>query len=142
MLGCCGAICDWAGRYEMYADTIAFLDRQLEALGNPRVIAGCPTCKKNLSKREHLQVQGVWKVLEEIGLPEKAKRLNKPIAVHDACGARGDAETQASIRRIAQSLGCQPLRWQGPSIRATPPSNRVHKSRYAARTVAGAMAVA
>lgn len=113
MLGCCGAICDWAGRYEMYADTIAFLDRQLEALGNPRVIAGCPTCKKNLSKREHLQVQGVWKVLEEIGLPEKAKRLNKPIAVHDACGAREDAETQASIRRIAQSLGCQPLRWQG-----------------------------
>ena len=105
MLGCCGAICDWAGRYEMYADTIAFLDRQLEALGNPRGIAGCPTCKKNLSKREHLQVQGVWKVLEEIGLPEKAKRLNKPIAVHDACGARGDAETQASIRRIAQSLG-------------------------------------
>ena len=113
MLGCCGAICDWAGRYEMYADTIAFLDRQLEALGNPRVIAGCPTCKKNLSKREPLQVQGVWKVLEDIGLPEKAKRLNKPIAVHDACGARGDAETQASIRRIAQSLGCQPLRWQG-----------------------------
>ena len=107
MLGCCGAICDWAGRYELYADTIVFLDRQLEALGNPRVIAGCPTCKKNLSKREHLQVQGVWKVLEEIGLPEKAKRLNKPIAVHDACGARGDAETQASIRRIAQSLGCQ-----------------------------------
>ena len=113
MLGCCGAICDWAGRYEMYADTIVFLDRQLEALGNPTVIAGCPTCKSNLSKREDLQVQGIWEVLEDIGLPEKAKRLNKPVAVHDACGARGDAETQASIRRIAQSLGCQPLRWQG-----------------------------
>ena len=107
MLGCCGAICDWAGRYEMYADTIAFLDRQLEALGNPKVIAGCPTCKKNLSKREDLQVQGIWEVLEEIGLPERAKRLGKPIAVHDACGARGDEETQASIRRIAESLGCQ-----------------------------------
>ena len=107
MLGCCGAICDWAGRYEMYADTIVFLDRQLAALGNPTVIAGCPTCKKNLAKNEDLQVQGIWEILEEIGLPEKAKRLNKPIAVHDACGARGDAETQASIRRIAESLGCQ-----------------------------------
>ena len=107
MLGCCGAICDWAGRYEMYADTIVFLDRQLEALGNPTVIAGCPTCKKNLSKSEDLQVHGVWEILEEIGLPEKAARLNKPIVVHDACGARGDAETQASIRRIAESLGCQ-----------------------------------
>ncbi len=107
MLGCCGAICDWAGRYELYADTIVFLDRQLAALGNPTVIAGCPTCKKNLAKNEDLQVQGIWEILEEIGLPEKAKRLNKPIAVHDACGARGDAETQASIRRIAESLGCQ-----------------------------------
>ena len=107
MLGCCGAICDWAGRYEMYADTIAFLDRQLASLGNPTVIAGCPTCKKNLAKNEDLQVQGIWEILEEIGLPEKAKRLDKPIAVHDACGARGDGETQASIRRIAESLGCQ-----------------------------------
>ena len=91
----------------MYADTIVFLDRQLAFLGNPTVIAGCPTCKKNLAKDEDLQVQGIWEILEEIGLPEKAKRLNKPIAVHDACGARGDAETQASIRRIAESLGCQ-----------------------------------
>ena len=107
MLGCCGAICDWAGRYEMYADTIVFLDRQLASLGNPTVIAGCPTCKKNLARSEDLQVQGIWEVLENIGLPEKAKRLEKPIAVHDACGARGDGETQASIRRIAESLGCQ-----------------------------------
>ena len=107
MLGCCGAICDWAGRYEMYADTIVFLDRQLEALGNPVVIAGCPTCKKNLSRSEDLQVHGIWEVLEDIGLPEKATRMDRPIAIHDACGARGDAETQASIRRIAESLGCQ-----------------------------------
>ena len=107
MLGCCGAICDWAGRYEMYADTIVFLDRQLEALGNPVVIAGCPTCKKNLSRSEDLKVHGIWEVLEDIGLPEKATRMDRPIAIHDACGARGDAETQASIRRIAESLGCQ-----------------------------------
>ena len=103
MLGCCGAICDWAGRYEMYEDTVRFLDEKLEELGDPVIIAGCPTCKKQLSRHETL---GVWEVLERIGLPEKAKRLEKGIAVHDACGARGDHETQASIRRIAESLGC------------------------------------
>ena len=103
MLGCCGAICDWAGRYEMYEDTVRFLDEKLEELGDPIVIAGCPTCKKQLSRHETV---GVWEVLECIGLPEKAKRLEKGIAVHDACGARGDHETQASIRRIAESLGC------------------------------------
>ena len=103
MLGCCGAICDWAGRYEMYEDTVKFLDEQLEQLGNPVVIAGCPTCKKQLARHETV---GIWDVLENIGLPERAKHTDKPIAVHDACGARGDHETQESIRRIAESLGC------------------------------------
>ena len=103
MLGCCGAICDWAGRYEMYEDTVKFLDEKLEELGNPTVIAGCPTCKKQLSRHE---TKGIWEVLETIGLPEKARRSDKPIAIHDACGARGDHETQESIRRIAESLGC------------------------------------
>ena len=103
MLGCCGTICDWAGRYEMYEDTVKFLDGKLAELGNPTVIAGCPTCKKQLSRHETV---GIWEILEDIGLPEKAKRLDKPIAVHDACGARGDHATQDSIRRIAEALGC------------------------------------
>ena len=107
MLGCCGAICDWAGRYEMYEDTVKFLDQKLAELGDPTVIAGCPTCKKELSSHEGLEIQGIWEVLEDIGLPEKAKRTDKPVAIHDACGARGDHETQDSIRRIAESLGCQ-----------------------------------
>lgn len=104
MLGCCGAICDWAGRYEMQEDTVIFLNEKMTELGNPTVIAGCPTCKKELSRYEAM---GIWNVLEEIGLPEKALRTGKPIAIHDACGARGDHETQDSIRRIAESLGCQ-----------------------------------
>ena len=103
MLGCCGAVSHWAGRYEMYEDTVAFLDSKLAQLGNPIVIAGCPTCKKQLSRHNNV---GIWEVLEEIGLPEKASRMDKPVAVHDACGARGDHETQGSIRRIAESLGC------------------------------------
>ena len=103
MLGCCGAICDWAGRYEMYEDTVKFLDETLAELGSPTVIAGCPTCKKQLSRHEAV---GIWEVLENIGLPEKANRAGRPIAIHDACGARGDQDTQDSIRRIAESLGC------------------------------------
>jgi len=104
MLGCCGAICDWAGRYEMQEDTVKFLDEKMAELGNPTIIAGCPTCKKQLSRHETV---GIWDVLENIGLPEKAKRLNKPVAIHDACGARGDSETQDAIRRIAEKMGCK-----------------------------------
>ncbi len=105
MLGCCGAVSDWAGRYEMYDDTVAFLKEKLADLGNPTVIAGCPSCKKELSAQEN-QVIGIWDILEDIGLPAKAERTEKPIAIHDACGARGDHDTQMAIRRIAESLGC------------------------------------
>ena len=104
MLGCCGAICDWAGRYEMQEDTIRFLNEKMAELDNPTVIAGCPTCRKELSRYENV---GIWEILEKIGLPEKAQRADKPIAIHDACGARGDHDTQQSIRRIAESLGCK-----------------------------------
>ena len=103
MLGCCGAICDWAGRYEMYEDTVKFLDEKLTQLGDPTIIAGCPTCKKELSRHETV---GIWDVLENIGLPEKAKRMDRPVAIHDACGARGDTQTQDAIRRIAEAMGC------------------------------------
>ena len=105
MLGCCGAICDWAGRYELYDDTVAFLREQLQSLGNPVVIAGCPTCKKQLTGQGQ-QVRGIWEVLEEIGLPPH-EQFCGPVAVHDGCGARGDRQTQDSIRRIAEELGCQ-----------------------------------
>ncbi len=103
MLGCCGTICDWAGRYELREETERFLDEQLEALGSPTVIAGCPSCQKELSRH---QTVGIWEILESIGLPEKTTRMERPMAVHDSCGARGDTKTQDSIRRIAQSLGC------------------------------------
>ena len=104
MLGCCGAICDWAGRYEMQEDTVKFLDEKLTELGNPVIIAGCPTCKKELSRHETV---GIWDILETVGLPEKAKRIDRPIAIHDACGARGDSDTQDTIRRIAEAMGCK-----------------------------------
>ena len=105
MLGCCGAICDWAGRYEMYDDTKAFLDEKLASLGNPTVIAGCPTCKKELSGHEGLELVGIWDVLNEIGLPEHREE-NCEVALHDSCGARGDEATQSAIRNLAQKLGC------------------------------------
>ena len=106
LLGCCGAIADWAGRTEMYERTKAFLDSELSKLGDPIVIAGCPTCLKQLRGHEGVSVIGVWDVLQQIGLPEGAKGLDRPAAVHDACGARGDGETQSAIRALLEQLGC------------------------------------
>ena len=105
MLGCCGAICDWAGRYEMQDSTRAFLRSELSKLGDPVIIAGCPTCRKELSELTGREVKGIWEILDEIGLPDGAKGMDRPAALHDACGARGDARTQETVRRLAEKLG-------------------------------------
>ena len=105
MLGCCGAIADWAGRTEMAQQAHELLDRELARLGNPIVIAGCPSCAKELREHGVKELRGIWDVLEEIGLPEGVHKLERPMALHDSCGARGDAATQASIRRLAATLG-------------------------------------
>ena len=107
LLGCCGAICDWAGRYEMSEQTRAFLNGELAKLGDPTIIAGCPTCRKELADFAAAPVTGIWDVLKTIGLPEGAKKLALPMALHDACGARGDEATQSAIRELAAQLGCE-----------------------------------
>lgn len=107
MLGCCGAICDWAGRYTMHEDTIKFLKDKLAGLGSPRIIAGCPTCLKELSGHVQTDIAGIWDVLLDIGLPETARGLPTPAALHDSCGARGDLHTQQAIRTLADQMGCE-----------------------------------
>ncbi len=106
ILGCCGAIADWAGRDEMAEQARQLLDRELARLGDPVVIAGCPSCAKEL--REHgAAVRGIWELLEEIGLPEGVRKTERPMALHDSCGARGDEKTRQSIRRLASALGVE-----------------------------------
>jgi hypothetical protein len=107
MLGCCGAICDWAGRYEMQDKTREFIRTELSKLGDPIIIAGCPTCKKELADCSDSEIVGIWDVLAQIGLPEGAKGLERPAAMHDSCGARGDEATQNAICQLAKKLGCQ-----------------------------------
>ena len=109
LLGCCGAIADWAGRTEMSEQTRDFLDRELSKLGDPTVIVGCPSCKKELETHEGLKLRGIWDVLLELGLPAGGHGLERPAALHDSCGARGDEESQVAIREIAARLGCELL---------------------------------
>lgn len=106
MLGCCGAICDWAGRYELHDQTREFINRELGKLGDPIIIAGCPTCKKELSAHTVGKITGIWDVLNEIGLPKHTDKQETKVALHDSCGARGDQNTQETIRTLAAALGC------------------------------------
>lgn len=107
LLGCCGEIADWAGREELYEQAAALIDERLAALGNPTVIALCPSCEKQLRRHGGTEVIGIWDVLLAIGLPEGGHGLDRPAALHDACGARGERATQEAVREIARRLGCE-----------------------------------
>jgi Fe-S oxidoreductase len=138
MLGCCGAIADWAGRTEMAEQAHALLDRELARLGDPIVIAGCPSCAKELREHGVKELRGIWELLEEIGLPGGVQKLERPMALHDSCGARGDEKTQASIRRLAAALGVELVETPYSGDRS-PCCGYGGLTAYANREVAGEM---
>ena len=107
VLGCCGAIADWAGRTEMEEQVHEQLENAFARLGDPVVIAGCPSCAKELKAFSACEVRGIWDLLLELGLPKGAHALERPAALHDSCGARGDEHTQKAIRALAAQLGCE-----------------------------------
>ncbi len=105
ILGCCGVISRWAGREELFEETRAQLREALSKLGSPTIITACPTCTRTMS--ELGECEGVWDTLLRIGLPEDAPTACGEVTLHDACGARGDAHTQGSVRSLARLLGCE-----------------------------------
>lgn len=139
ILGCCGIIADWAGRTEMFEETQALLKDALQTLGNPTIICACPTCQKTLAAFASAPTIGIWQVLEEIGLPDRATDCaSRVVALHDSCGARGDAATQQSIRHLAEQLHCdiQPTVYDGD---ASPCCGYGGLTQYANREVAHEM---
>ena len=106
MLGCCGAIASWAGRTEMAEQMHELLKNELARLGDPVIITACPSCSRELCSFGDHEVQGIWNVLLELGLPDGAHALERPAALHDSCGARGDEKTQQDIRTLVGKLGC------------------------------------
>lgn len=104
--GCCGAIAQWAGRTALFEECEELLKNELKKLGNPQIIAACPTCKKTLEEVTGTEVKGIWDILNEIGLPEGASEYDRPLIMHDSCSARGDHEMQVALRKLTEALGC------------------------------------
>ena len=79
MLGCCGAISEWAGRYEMTEKVNEQLKQELAKLGDPIIIAGCPSCMKQL--KESIGVtcyRNLGNFEEKSDFPQQAKGLEIP----------------------------------------------------------------
>lgn len=104
ILGCCGAISEWAAREDLLAEAEERFRKAWEGMGRPIVICACPTCKKVFGQYYEAETAGIWEILLELGV-EPLEGMTA--AVHDACGARGDRKTQEEVRALAQALGCE-----------------------------------
>lgn len=109
LLRCCGAPADWAGREDLYGESLAQLKADIRSVGNPAVVTACPTCYQVLkAELPETRVLSLWPLLEDLGLPEVPESIYRgTAAVHDPCSARYEREMQDSVRRLARYVGYQ-----------------------------------
>jgi hypothetical protein len=107
MLGCCGAPAYWAGRDDLFRETLASLRVEWERMGRPKVVTACATCQSLfVENHPELETVSIWRVLEETGLPRTScPASGTTVAVADPCITRHQPETRESVRRIAGALG-------------------------------------
>lgn len=118
MLRCCGAPADWAGRADLFRDSladlraeIATLRAEMPALGMPTLIVACSSCyqvfKENLPD---VTLLSLWEAFERCGLPADARgpidgSLAHTVAIHDPCTTRHEPRIQESVRSLTRQLG-------------------------------------
>jgi Fe-S oxidoreductase len=107
MLGCCGAPAYWAGREDLFQETISTLRTRWEQMGKPRLITACSTCL--ITFREQipgLEALTLWQIVDDHGLPrESCPASETTVAVADPCSTRHNRETQETVRHILNSIG-------------------------------------
>ncbi len=107
MLGCCGAPANWAGREELFRETLLATEKNWEDLGRPTVITACPTCYSMFHHNlPGVPVETLWTLLDRTGLPEGPAGLQaQKLAVHDSCTTRHEASLHRCVRNILSRLG-------------------------------------
>ena len=104
MLRCCGVPAKWAARDELFEDALRGTEQAWEGLGEPTIIAACPTCYGTLKEHlPHAQITTLWQVLADkpTGVSAGAAKL----ALHDPCAARFEPEVRSAVRKILTGLG-------------------------------------
>lgn len=111
-LSCCGIPAHWAGEKEYFARHVQQMKEKLASLGNPTVIAACPSCL-NVFKEylpEDVSVS-LWEVLDGMELVSwesvRARENDVPdtLVIHDPCAARHNTAWQKAVRSLAKKCG-------------------------------------
>lgn len=104
ILGCCGAIADWAGDQPLLQQELEKIRAAWQQLGEPQMITLCPSCYAAFQQADIPAVHIVT-LLSELGLPMQSEQQNGVLAVHDSCTTRFDRSLQDTVRALAQQAG-------------------------------------
>jgi Fe-S oxidoreductase len=109
VLGCCGAPAEWAGRKELFEETLKRFQAQHAAMGRPKLVLACSSCYQVFKMHTpDIELISLWELLEQAGLPDQtAQPTPRTLAIHDPCTSRYERAMQDSARRIVQQLGYQ-----------------------------------
>lgn len=107
MLSCCGAPAEWAGRKDMFKESISRLKDEWLKMNKPTFIVACSTCYYIFKTYiPEINIISLWDIMNKIGIDkDKMNKKNITLALHDACTTRHEAELQGSVRRIISNMG-------------------------------------
>lgn len=110
LLGCCGAPAKWAGRQDLFLETLSELNKRREVLGKGIIITACSSCKKLLlEKLPSNEVVSLWEIMDQSILPSpippKDLRLPGDVSILDPCTSRDDIAAQGAVRNLLIKLG-------------------------------------
>lgn len=103
---CCGAPARWSGRPTLTAGVSAGIRQAWLEAGQPVFILACASCRLFFqAELPEIEIRSLWSLLAELPPPPAQKAASQPLALHDPCAARHDAEAQAGVRAILARLG-------------------------------------
>jgi NADPH-dependent glutamate synthase beta subunit-like oxidoreductase len=108
ILGCCAAPAHWAGRRQAFETEMRHTREKWEALGQPRMILACSSCLRVF--KDHLPmipVVSLWSVLEMHPPDVATSGICGPLAIHDPCTTRRQADLCACVRRLLSRAGLE-----------------------------------
>ena len=104
ILGCCGAIADWAGDQPLLQQEIDKVRGAWKELGEPTMITLCPSCYASF-QQVGIPTISIIDLFMEIGLPKGMEAQSGILAVHDSCTTRFDRKLQDGVRELATRAG-------------------------------------
>lgn len=104
ILGCCGAIADWAGDQSQLQQELVKIRTAWQRLGEPRMITLCPSCYVTF-EQAGIPTVSIVDILQELGVPPQLSKQTGVLAVHDSCTTRFDRKLQEGVRSLAQQAG-------------------------------------